>query len=66
MDNNRAENAVRPFVVVKNWLFADSVKGVQASVTIYSLAATATANGLNVEEYFQRLCSAGLRMPWNN
>lgn len=67
VDNNRAENAIRPFVVGrKNWLFANSVKGAQASATIYSLAATASANGLNVEEYFRRLCSSDLRMPWNN
>lgn len=67
VDNNRAENAIRPFVVGrKNWLFANSVKGAQASAMIYSLAATATANGLNVEEYFTCLCKKEFLMPWNN
>ena len=66
VDNNRAENAIRPFVVGrKNWLFANSVKGAEASAVIYSLAATATANGLNVEEYFTRLCKKEFLMPWN-
>ena len=65
VDNNRAENAIRPFVVGrKNWLFANSVKGAQASAIIYSLAATATANGLNVEEYLTRLCRSENILPW--
>ena len=56
IDNNRAENAIRPFCVGrKNWLFSASVKGAKASAILYSLAATACANGLNVEEYFTRL-----------
>ena len=42
VDNNRAENAIRPFVVGrKNWLFSTSPKGAKASAIIYSLAATA-------------------------
>ncbi len=66
VDNNRAENAIRPFVVGrKNWLFANSVKGAEASAVIYSLAATAMANGLNVEEYFTRLCKKERILPWN-
>lgn len=66
VDNNRAENAIRPFVVGrKNWLFANSVKGAEASAVIYSLAATATANGLNVEEYFTRLCKEERLLPWD-
>lgn len=52
VDNNRAENAIRPFVVGrKNWLFSTSPKGAKASAILYSVAATACANGLNVEEY---------------
>ena len=66
VDNNRAENAIRPFVVGrKNWLFANSVKGAQASAVIYSLAATAMANGLNVEQYFTDVLSSNEhRLPW--
>ena len=65
-DNNRAENAIRPFVVGrKNWLFSDSEKGAEASAILYSLAATATANRLNVETYLAELFTAqDSRMPW--
>ena len=65
VDNNRAENAIRPFVVGrKNWLFSTSPKGAKASAIIYSLAATAVANGLNAEEYFTQLFRSQLRLPW--
>lgn len=56
IDNNRAENAVRPFCIGrKNWLFSASVKGVEASAMLYSVAATACANGINVENYLTEL-----------
>lgn len=46
IDNNRCENALRPFVVGrKNWLFSDTPAGAQASALIYSLVETAKANG---------------------
>lgn len=68
IDNNRAENAVRPFCVGrKNWLFSASVKGAEASAMMYTVAATACANGLNVEEYLTELfqCKAGtVVLPW--
>ena len=52
-DNNRAENAIRPVVVGrKNWLFSNTQNGARASALIYSLAVTACANGLNVEDFF--------------
>ena len=64
VDNNRAENAIRPFVVGrKHWLFANSVKGAEASAVVYSLAATAVTNGLNVEEYFTELCRMKQILP---
>ncbi|WP_370295436.1 IS66 family transposase [Pseudomonas benzenivorans] len=45
IDNNRAENAIRPFVIGrKNWLFSDTPKGATASAQIYSLIETAKAN----------------------
>ena len=48
LDNNLVENAIRPFAVGrKNWLFSDSVCGVNASAAIYSIIETAKANGLN-------------------
>lgn len=54
MDNNRTENALRPFVVGrKNWLFSDSVPGVKASANLYSLIETAKANGLEPYAYLR-------------
>jgi len=56
IDNNGAENAIRPFVVGrKNWLFATSVKGVKASANLYSLVETAKANGLEPYAYLRYL-----------
>ena len=56
ISNNRAENAIRPFVVGrKNWLFSDSPKGAEASAVLYSLMISAKMNGLNAEEYLVRL-----------
>jgi transposase len=54
IDNNLAENAIRPFVLGrKNWLFSDSVKGVKASANLYSLIETAKANGLEPYAYLR-------------
>jgi len=56
MDNNLAENAIRPFVVGrKNWLFSGSVAGAAASATIYSLIETAKANRLDPYWYLRYL-----------
>jgi len=56
IDNNAAENAIRPFVLGrKNWLFSASVKGVQASANLYSLIETARANGLEPYAYLRYL-----------
>ena len=55
-DNNAAENAIRPFVVGrKNWLFAGSPKGAEASAGLYSLIETAKANGLEPYKYLRYL-----------
>ena len=56
IDNNLAENAIRPFVVGrKNWLFANSQAGAKASANLYSLIQTAKANGLNPYEYLKQV-----------
>ena len=56
LDNNRAENAIRPFAVGrKNWLFCDTVEGAKASAVLYSLIETAKANGLNPYDYLKML-----------
>ena len=56
IDNNRAENAIRPFVVGrKNWLFSASVAGATASANLYGLIETAKANGLEPYAYLRRV-----------
>jgi transposase len=53
LDNNRAENTIRPLVVGrKNFLFAGSPAGAHADAGLYSLAETAKANGLDPYRYF--------------
>jgi transposase len=52
IDNNRCENAIRPFVVRRrNWLFADTVAGANANANLYSLIETCKANGINPYAY---------------
>jgi transposase len=56
IDNNSAENAIRPFAVGrKNWLFADTQQGATASATIYSILETAKANDLEPFWYMYTL-----------
>lgn len=51
-NHNLAERAIRPFTVGrKNWLFANTPKGADASAILYSIVTTAKANGSNVYEY---------------
>lgn len=55
-DNNRAENAIRPFVIGrKNWLFSDTSRGAHASAAFYSLVITAELNGLEPYYYLRYL-----------
>lgn len=76
LDNNRCENAIRPFVVGrKGWLFSDTVKGAVASANLYSIVETAKANGVEPHAYlsflFERLPHAKkvedfeALLPWN-
>ena len=56
IDNNAAENAIRPFVVGrKNWLFSASQKGATSSANLYSLIETAKANGLEPYAYLKKI-----------
>lgn len=56
IDNNRCENAIRPFVVGrKAWLFSDTPAGTHASAVIYSLVQTAQANGLEPYTWLRRV-----------
>ena len=76
MDNNAAENAIRPFVVGrKNWLFAGTPEGAEASALLYSLIETAKANGLEPYTYLryifsklplaQKIEDYEALLPWN-
>ena len=52
LSNNRAERSMKPFVMGrKNWLFANTPGGAQASAMIYSLIETAKENGLDPYRY---------------
>ena len=68
IDNNRAENAIRPFAVGrKNWLWGNTERGAKCSAILYSIISTAQANGLDAEKYLTELFSqpAGtILLPW--
>ncbi|MCP5005804.1 MAG: IS66 family transposase [Planctomycetes bacterium] len=74
IDNNRAERAVKPFVIGrKNWLFSNTGNGATSSAVLYSVIETAKANGLVPFEYLmhclEHLSSTPERvdeiLPWN-
>ena len=68
MDNNRAENAIRPFAVGrKNWLFSNTARGADCSAALYSIVSTAQANGLDAEKYLTELFrqpAGTIILPW--
>ncbi len=74
IDNNRAERAVKPFVIGrKNWLFSNTANGARASAMLYSMIETAKANGLIPFDYIAH-CLEQLSLnpndidsllPWN-
>ena len=48
LDNNAAENSIRPVALgKKNWLFSDTPKGAHATAALFSLVESAKVNGLN-------------------
>lgn len=56
MDNNYAEQAIRPFTVGrKNFVTIESSDGAKASAMLYSIVETARANQLNPYKYFELL-----------
>jgi len=56
IDNNAQENAIRPFCVGRrNWLFADTVAGADASANLYSLLQTCQVNGIDGYRYLRAL-----------
>jgi transposase len=76
-DNNRAENAIRPFVLGrKNWLFHGNDAGAEASCRIYSLIETAKLNDWEPWAYLNEILAKLPRtldgqgewsalLPWN-
>jgi transposase len=55
-DNNRAENAIRPFVLGrKNWMFHGNESGAEASCRVYSLIETAKLNSWEPWAYLNEL-----------
>ena len=56
IDNNPAENAIRPNVVGrKNWLFSVSEAGAKANAICLSIAETAKSNGVDFYQYQVKL-----------
>ena len=56
IDTNSVENAIRPFTVGRrNWLFADTMAGAEASARLYSLIQCAKANGAEPYAYLRRV-----------
>lgn len=76
VDNNRCENALRPFVLGrKAWLFSDTPAGATASARLYGLVETAKANAIEPYAYLRRvftdlpkattLAEIEALLPWN-
>lgn len=52
LDNNRAERAVKPFVIGrKNWLFSNTPEGAESSAILYSIVQTCLLNKINPYSY---------------
>jgi transposase len=77
IDNNRAERAIKPFVIGrKAWMFANTPNGAKASAIAYSIVETAKENDLDPLKYlthlFEKLPNINLKdktaieelMPW--
>jgi transposase len=72
-DNNKSENAIRPFVIGrKNWLFFNCPQGAESSCILYSLIETAKLNNLNPQAYLEKVMQKAptttdwnTLLPWN-
>lgn len=64
IDNNPAENAIRPNVIGrKNWLFSVSEAGAKANAICLSLAETAKANSIDFYQYLVKLMTELPNLP---
>ena len=74
IDNNSAERALKNFAVGRrNWLFAKSVRGADASALVYSITETALLNHLKPYAYRNRqiMMRPDIKLPqpfasWSN
>ncbi len=73
MTNNRAERAIKPFVIGrKNWLFCNTPGGATASSRLYSVIETAKANNLKIYDYIVwlfeniHILPASELLPWSS
>lgn len=72
IDNNIAENAIRPFAIGrKNWMFFDQADGADASTSYYTLIETARANDMEPMHYLRFLFNCiehfgHESVPWKN
>lgn len=65
--NNRAERSIKPFVIGrKNFLFANTARGAQASAVMYSLVETAKENGIKPYDYIVSLLKAASELQVKN
>ncbi len=52
LDNNKAERAIKPFVIGgKNWLFSNTQNGARSSAILYSIVQTCLLNKINPYQY---------------
>ncbi|TWX45085.1 IS66 family transposase [Colwellia hornerae] len=66
IDNNRAERAIKPFVIGrKAWLFSNTCNGAHASAILYSIVETAKANGIVVHDYISQCLQHIAEQPNN-
>jgi len=76
IDNNRAERAIKPFVIGrKNWLFSNTANGAHASSILYSIVESAKANNLVPFDYLHHVINVlserqddetlNELLPWN-
>ena len=76
IDNNACKNSIRPFVIGRrNWLFADTVAGANASANLYSMLQTCAVSGVDGYKYLRALLvqlpkaktadDYEALMPWN-
>jgi len=67
LSNNRAERSIKPFVIGrKNWLFANTPRGADASAIVYSIVETAKENGINPLTYLTYLFEQLPNIKWTD